>query len=179
MDSELSKTFERSGNSKDLSKTPFDEKENSTHRKEEDCETLQQERKTEMQQKPEAPGRVSLSREEVAEAGSTTEESLDCDRYASFLQRLEQKYKIERKTEVRSKDTRGTQTQDTAPQVLKAFYDENKCDLIFQIHINGEVVEMSRLELLVKDPKLILYFYEKHIEFTNPFDEESLILDKI
>ena len=140
-------------------------------------ETLQKKIKTELQQK---------SKEEVVEASSTTEESLDGDRYFSFLQKLEQKYKIERKAEQKDgkneakRDTRGTQTQNAIPQVLKTFYDESRCDLIFQMQINGEVVEIPRLELLQKDPKLILYFYEKHIEFTDPFDGgEALVLDKL
>jgi len=182
MNSESLKTHQPLQNSKILSKTDLTEKENVDLGKEEDYEMLEKKMKIDSQKKIEIPKRNNQNKEEVTETGSTTGESLDGERYATFLQKLERKYKIERKMtqiEAPTKDTKETQTQNIIPKVLKTFYDDNKCDLIFQILVNGEVVEVPRLELMQKDPKLILYFYEMHIEFTDPTGKDPLILDKV
>jgi len=73
---------------------------------------------------------------------------------------------------------RATQTETNLPRILKTFYDENKGDLIFLLQIKGKIIEKPRFDLMKEYPLLVLYFYEMHIEFTDPSENSSITLSK-
>ena len=64
-------------------------------------------------------------------------------------------------------------------RVLKTFYDENRGDLIFKLERDGRVTEEKRFDLVQTDPKVVLYFYERHLEFNKITDFNPAILDKL
>lgn len=76
------------------------------------------------------------------------------------------------KPEISQKIKRGS-------RILKSSYDDDRNDIIFKVETDGKVSEVRRFDLLRNDPKLVLYFYELHLEFTKADDFNSANLEKI
>ena len=121
------------------------------------------------------------------ESGSTTERSQDGEGTSKYQQTSNGNKRKPKEIDNRIENLdvndpktldKATQTQ-SLPTVLKTYYDEGKGDLIFRLQTNEHVFEMPRFDLLKENPMAMLYFYEMHIEFTDPSECGTVALAKL